>query len=91
MSEYKLGLDLGSTTIKVVLLEDEKIVHSEYKRHHSDISGLLNELLEDLEKLYPGLKTKVTITGSGGLSVANWLKLDFIRRISTAVRCNVRC
>ena len=41
---YRLGLDIGSTTIKVVLLDGEKIVHSEYRRHHSDISGLLNQL-----------------------------------------------
>ena len=81
MSEFKLGLDIGSTTIKVVLLEDEKIVHSEYKRHHSDVSGLLNDLLKDLEKEFPGLKTKITITGSGGLSVANWLKLDFVQEV----------
>ena len=45
---YKLGLDIGSTTIKVVLLDGEKIIHSDYQRHHSDVSGLLNELFEDL-------------------------------------------
>ena len=38
---YKLGLDIGSTTIKVVLLDGEKIIHSDYQRHHSDVSGLL--------------------------------------------------
>ena len=32
---YKLGLDIGSTTIKVVLLDGEKIIHSDYQRHHS--------------------------------------------------------
>ena len=37
---YKLGLDIGSTTIKVVLLDGEKIIHSDYQRHHSDVSGL---------------------------------------------------
>ena len=46
---YRLGLDLGSTTIKVVLLDGEKIIHSDYQRHHSDVSGLLNDQARILE------------------------------------------
>ncbi len=80
-SKYQLGLDIGSTTIKIVLLEDEKIIFNEYQRHHSDISGLLNVLFEKLNKEYPNLETSVKITGSGGLSVAEWLKLDFIQEV----------
>ncbi|MBR6484251.1 MAG: 2-hydroxyglutaryl-CoA dehydratase, partial [Clostridiales bacterium] len=78
---YKLGLDIGSTTIKLVLLKDEQIVYSEYQRHHSDISGLLNKLFEDLDSKFPGIEVSVTITGSGGLSVANWLGLKFIQEV----------
>ncbi|MCQ2466038.1 MAG: 2-hydroxyacyl-CoA dehydratase [Clostridia bacterium] len=81
MKSYKLGIDIGSTTIKIVLLENEEIVYQEYRRHHSDISGLLNVLFEELNTKYPELSTQVTITGSGGLSVANWLKLDFIQEV----------
>ena len=80
-SKYQLGLDIGSTTIKIVLLEDEKIIFNEYQRHHSDISGLLNVLFEKLNKEHPNLETTVKITGSGGLSVAEWLKLDFIQEV----------
>lgn len=78
---YRLGLDIGSTTIKIVLLDEEKIVYSEYRRHHSDVSGILSGLFEELSEKFPGLSTCVTITGSGGLSVANWLKLDFIQEV----------
>lgn len=79
--KYKMGIDIGSTTIKIVLLEDEKIVYSEYRRHHSDISGVLNSLFDEVKEKFPELTTKVTITGSGGLSVANWLGLDFIQEV----------
>ena len=48
-NRYRLGLDIGSTTIKVVLLDGDKIVHNEYRRHHSDVSGLLNQLFEELD------------------------------------------
>ena len=78
---YKLGLDIGSTTIKLVLLDNDEIVYSEYQRHHSDISGLLNKLFEELDGKFPGISVSVTITGSGGLSVANWLKLKFIQEV----------
>ncbi len=78
---YKLGLDIGSTTIKVVLLEDDNIILSEYRRHHSDISGLLNILFEEINEKYEGILCQVCITGSGGLSVANWLGLNFIQEV----------
>ena len=78
---YKLGLDIGSTTIKVVLLDGEKIIHSDYQRHHSDVSGLLNDLFEDLNKKFPGISVDVVITGSGGLSVANWLGFKFTQEV----------
>ena len=78
---YRLGLDIGSTTIKVVLLDGETIVHNEYRRHHSDISGLLNQLFDELNAKFPGISVSVTITGSGGLSVANWLGLKFIQEV----------
>ena len=78
---YRLGLDIGSTTIKIVLLYGEKIVHKEYRRHHSDIAGLLNQLFEELNDKFPGLNVSVTITGSGGLSVANWLGLKFTQEV----------
>ena len=78
---YRLGLDIGSTTIKVVLLDGDEKVFSEYRRHHSDVSGLLNELFEEVNTKFPGIETAVTITGSGGLSVANWLGLKFIQEV----------
>lgn len=37
----QMGLDIGSTTIKIVITEDENVIYSEYRRHHSDIAGEL--------------------------------------------------
>lgn len=80
-SILNMGLDIGSTTIKIVLTEGEKVVFSEYRRHHSDIAGELLAAFEDVSKKYPDLQARVQITGSGGLSVAKWLGLDFVQEV----------
>ncbi|MBO4604847.1 MAG: 2-hydroxyacyl-CoA dehydratase [Clostridiales bacterium] len=86
---YRMGLDIGSTTIKVVLLDGDDIIHREYRRHHSDVSGLLNELFDELNAKFPGIRVSVVITGSGGLSVANWLGLKFTQEVM-AETCAIR-
>ena len=78
---YRMGLDIGSTTIKVVILDGEEIIYKDYRRHHSDVSGLLNELFEEVNEKFPGIYVDVVITGSGGLSVANWLGLKFTQEV----------
>jgi len=80
-NRYRMGLDIGSTTIKVVLLDGDTIIHRDYRRHHSDVSGLLNTLFDELNEKYPGIEVSVVITGSGGLSVANWLGLKFTQEV----------
>ena len=86
---YSLGLDIGSTTIKVVLLDGEKTIHSEYRRHHSDVSGLLNELFEELNEKFPGIMVDTVITGSGGLALSNVINIPFEQEVvcvSTALK-----
>ncbi|MBO4650789.1 MAG: 2-hydroxyacyl-CoA dehydratase [Clostridiales bacterium] len=77
----QMGLDIGSTTIKIVITEDENVIYSEYRRHHSDIAGELLNAFEEVNKKFPGLEARVQITGSGGLSVAKWLGLDFVQEV----------
>ena len=77
----RMGLDIGSTTIKIVITEDENVIYSEYRRHHSDIAGELLNAFEEVNKKFPGLEARVQITGSGGLSVAKWLGLDFVQEV----------
>ena len=49
---YSLGIDIGSTTVKIALLDSDKnIVFSDYKRHFANIQETLSELLEEVEKV----------------------------------------
>ena len=77
----KLGIDIGSTTLKIVLLEGHQILFSRYRRHHADISGELERVFSELSALYPESIVQISVTGSGGVSVAKWLGLDFVQEV----------
>ena len=85
----KLGIDVGSTTVKLVLLDDDNnIKYKRYERHMSNVFEKAGEMLEDLCKEYDG-DAHVTITGSGGLTLANRLGIPFEQEVvtcSTAVQ-----
>ncbi len=79
---YHVGLDVGSTTVKMAVLDkNNKLVFSKYQRHYSDIRKTIFELMDETcEKFYQEECT-VMITGSGGLLVSQWLDLDFIQEV----------
>ena len=71
----QLGLDIGSTTIKLVLLENKEVKYSIDKRHSSDIQGTLLEVLNEVNSAFSNQKVKVNITGSGGVLIAESLNI----------------
>ena len=80
----KLGIDIGSTTVKVVLMDDSNnILYKRYERHMSSVFEKAQELLEDILKERGDEKVKVVITGSGGLQLAESLKLPFEQEVVT--------
>lgn len=77
---YKLGLDVGSTTIKAVVLDDrDEIVYKSYERHLSRVRELALQKIEELGELLRGHRVKVAVTGSAGLGVAKESGLDFVQ------------
>jgi len=84
-----LGLDVGSTTLKAVLLEGDRVVGQEYRRHNADVQAELTKLVHELAKRYPGAAVRPAITGSGGLGVARALDVEFVQEViagTTAVQ-----
>lgn len=80
----KLGIDVGSTTVKLVVLdEDNNIKYSRYERHMSDVFEKVRELLADLRDNIGEIPLKVTITGSGGLSLSKILGVPFEQEVVT--------
>lgn len=79
----RLGIDIGSTTVKLVLIDDNRqIVYKRYERHMSNVFEKVAELLREMSAEYSG-KMRVVITGSGGMSLANRLEIPFEQEVAT--------
>ena len=87
---YSLGLDIGSTTAKLIILTPEnELVFSAYERHLSEPRVVLARLLAQAAKDNPGLKVRGACTGSGGITLAKALGLKFVQEViasTTAVQ-----
>ena len=87
---YTLGIDIGSTTVKVAILDEgHNILFSDYKRHFADIRKTLKELISDAYGRLGDMKVHPMITGSGGLTLANHLEIPFVQEViavSTALK-----
>lgn len=90
MTSIYLGLDVGSTTVKLVALNSSfDIIHSVYKRHFSDVRNSVKDVLMDAYRRFKNEAVTIMVTGSGGLSVHKWLEIPFIQEVvasTTAIR-----
>ena len=79
---YRTGIDIGSTTVKLAVLDEEgQIIFSDYKRHLADIQETLGELLEKAYGELGNLMISPVITGSGGLALADYLEIPFVQEV----------
>ena len=78
----KLGIDIGSTTVKLVVIDDEnKIIYKRYERHMSNVMEKVTELLEDLYKTHKRADVQAVITGSGGLALSELMGVYFEQEV----------
>ncbi len=82
MTNYKIGLDIGSTTVKLVVLNEENnLIYNKYKRHFSDVRSTIIGLIKECFDVLGNINCKINITGSGGLSVSKWLNIGFVQEV----------
>ena len=81
MNNLKLGIDLGSTTAKLIVLDAlGKQVHSIYRRHHAETRATLQEMLSELQDRLGNQDVPVMFTGSAGMGISESCGLAFPAR-----------
>ena len=81
-SQYYLGIDIGSTTVKIAILDGQNtILFSDYKRHFANIRETLADLLQEAGEKLGNITMHPVITGSGGLALANHLQIPFVQEV----------
>ncbi len=81
-ARYYLGIDIGSTTVKIAILDgSHAILFSDYKRHFANIRETLSDLLQEAYSKLGNITLHPVITGSGGLALANHLEIPFVQEV----------
>lgn len=79
---YTLGIDIGSTTVKIAILDSaHTLLFADYERHYANIQETLASLLTKAKEQLGNVMLRPVITGSGGLSLANHLQVPFVQEV----------
>lgn len=85
MKSYSLGIDVGSTTVKTVVCdENNQILHSAYERHFSKVREIVAEQLKIIAEKFPDAQFRSAMTGSAGLGLANAAGIAFVQEVHAA-------
>ncbi|MEN6348950.1 MAG: acyl-CoA dehydratase activase-related protein, partial [Syntrophomonas sp.] len=92
-SPLRLGLDVGSTTVKIVIVNHHNtLIYKNYRRHHSDIKSTIISLTSEAFLRVGNHPVTALVTGSAGLSVSTWSGIGFIQEViasTKAIECFV--
>ena len=83
---FHIGVDVGSTTVKVVVLNNNNIVYKEYKRHYSDVIKSVKEVLNSVYEKFGDKKITIVITGSGGMGISRVLDVEFAQEVISSTK-----
>lgn len=80
--QYRLGIDIGSTTVKIAILDEKnEVLFSDYQRHFANIQETLARLLVEAREKLGEIDLVPMITGSGGLTLATHLNVTFVQEV----------
>ena len=82
MKRYKFGIDIGSTTVKIVVMDEKnQLIYHNYRRHFSDMKNTVIQMIKKCYETLGNLSFTLCTTGSGGLSISQWLNLNFVQEV----------
>src|SRR5699024_297782 len=78
----RAGIDVGSTTVKLVVLDDnQEMLFSKYERHYSDVKKATEIILKEAQSIVGDQNITMSITGSGGMGLADVLEIPFVQEV----------
>lgn len=84
---YNLGIDIGSTTVKsVILSDDNNVIYKEYRRHFSDVKQAVCDQLNEISKKFGNIRIKTVITGSGGIGLSKKIGVKFEQEVISSTK-----
>lgn len=82
-----IGLDVGSTTVKMIILDKAKnILYKNYLRHLSDLKNTILSMFQDAKEIVDDSNLKMVITGSGGLDIAKIIEIPFLQEVISCTK-----
>lgn len=81
MQQYSLGIDIGSTTVKTVWMEDGVVLYEKYERHMSQVRAKTLAMLEEMRPWLDGKQFTVALSGSAGLGLAEACGIPFVQEV----------
>lgn len=82
IQRLKTGIDIGSTTAKLVILDDENtIIFSEYRRHNTDVIPTILDMLEKSKSICGSNEMTVSITGTAGMGISEKTGIPFVQEV----------
>jgi len=86
VNALRMGLDVGSTTVKLVIMDDHgSIMYKDYRRHYAETRKCTRELLIDALNKVGNHPLTVMVSGSAGLAISDWLGIDHVQEV---IACN---
>ncbi len=83
----RMGIDVGSTTVKVVLLdEQDNYLYKKYIRHYANILDTVHTLLQEAQVGYEDAPVHISVTGSGGMAMAEKVRVPFVQEVIAETR-----
>ena len=80
--ELRVGIDVGSTTVKMIVLDNnDNVLYKEYRRHFSDTKKTINDLFLEILDKFPKEEFILSMTGSGAITLAKYLSVPFVQEV----------
>ncbi|MBR4979289.1 MAG: 2-hydroxyacyl-CoA dehydratase [Clostridia bacterium] len=76
-----IGIDVGSTTAKILVEDGNNVIYERYERHFSKVREKITELVKNIYPVIEGNKIKCALSGSAGLGIANETGIPFVQEV----------